>query len=142
MSLWPAAIRASAIRAASTPAPSSPMKVRDDPVTPCTIAILPASRFESWARNSVGRKSFIRRSLRKPGAELLFSSACMIEVVDREIAFPAPACDDHVGLRQDFLVALDARRIQRQPGRIGADALPGLHLALVALLRDLGVEIH
>ena len=46
---------------------------RDVPVTPCTMAILPASRFESCARNSVGRRSFIRRSLRKPGAELPFA---------------------------------------------------------------------
>src|SRR5438874_577877 len=74
MSLCPAAIRASAIRAASTPAASSPMKVRDEPVTPCTIAMLPAKRFESCAKNSVGRRSFISRSLRKPGPELPFAS--------------------------------------------------------------------
>ena len=44
---------------------SSPMKVRDEPVTPCTIEMLPASRLESCARNSVGRRSLISRSLRK-----------------------------------------------------------------------------
>ena len=38
-------------------------------------------------------------------------------------------------------VALDAGGIQRQPGGIGADALPGFHLALVALFRDLRVEV-
>ncbi len=50
------AMRASAMRTASMPAASSPMKVRDEPVTPCTIEMLPASRFESCARNSVGRQ--------------------------------------------------------------------------------------
>ncbi len=43
---------------------SSPMKVREEPVTPCTMEMLPASRLESCARNSVGRRSLISRSLR------------------------------------------------------------------------------
>ena len=60
--------------------------------------------------------------------------------VDREIALAAAGGDDHVHPPEDFLVALDAGGIQRQPGGIGADALPGFHLALVALFRDLGVE--
>ena len=54
-----------AMRTASTPAASSPMNVRDEPVTPWTIEMLPASRLESCARNSVGRRSLISRSLRK-----------------------------------------------------------------------------
>ena len=65
ISLWPAAMRARATRIASTPADSSPMKVREEPVTPCTMEMLPATRFESCARNNVGRRSFISRSLRK-----------------------------------------------------------------------------
>ena len=32
--------------------------------------------------------------------------------------------------------------VERKPGRVGADPLPGFHLALVALLRDLPVEIE
>ena len=60
--------------------------------------------------------------------------------VDREVALAAAGGDDHVHPAEDFLVALDAGRIQRQPGGIGADALPGFHLALVALFRNLGVE--
>ena len=91
MSLWPAAIRASAILAASTPAASSPMKVRDDPVTPCTIAMLPANRFESCARNSVGRRSFISRSLRKPGAELPLTSALRMLQSTARSRSPPPA---------------------------------------------------
>ena len=62
--------------------------------------------------------------------------------VHREIAFAAAGGDDHVHPPQDFLVALDAGGIQRQPGGIGPDALPGFHLALVALFGDLGVEIY
>ena len=61
--------------------------------------------------------------------------------VDREIALAAAGGDDHVHPPEDFLVALDAGGIQREPGGIGADALPGFHLALIALFRDLGVEI-
>ncbi len=61
--------------------------------------------------------------------------------IDRQIALAAAGGDDHVHPRQDFLVALDAGGIQRQPGGIGADPLPGFHLALIALFRDLGVEI-
>ena len=140
MSLCPDSIRASAIRAASMPAASSPMKVRDVPHTPWTMAMLPASRLESWARNSVGRRSFISRSLRKAGLELPLASAFMIAEVDREVALAAAGGDDHVHPAEDFLVAFDAGRIQRQPGGIGADALPGFHLALIALFRDLGVE--
>ena len=105
------------------------------------MAILPASRLESCARNSVGRRSFISRSLRKPGAELPLASALRIADVDREVALAAAGGDDHVHPRQDFLVALDAGGVQRKPRGIGADALPGFHLALVALFRDLRVEV-
>ena len=38
------------------------------------------------------------------------------------------------------LLPLTPGGIQREPGGIGADALPGFHLALVALFRDLRVE--
>jgi len=38
------------------------MKVREEPTTPWTIEMLPASRFESWARNSVGRSPSISRA--------------------------------------------------------------------------------
>jgi hypothetical protein len=39
------------------------MNVRDDAVTLCTIDMLPASRFESCARNNVGRSAVGRISL-------------------------------------------------------------------------------
>ncbi len=108
MSLWPAVMRASAIRTASTPADSSPMKVRDEPVTPCTIEMLPASRFESCARNSVGRRSLISRSLRNASGSAALSHAGQDRAVDRHVALAAAGGDDHVGAREDVGVALDA----------------------------------
>jgi hypothetical protein len=62
--------------------------------------------------------------------------------VHREIALAAAGSDDHVHPRQDVLVALDAGRIQRKAGGVGADTLPGFHLALIALLGNLRVEAH
>ena len=62
--------RPAAMRAKSDPhrvdaGDSSPMKVREEPVTPCTIEMLPASRLDDCARNSVGRRSLISRSFTK-----------------------------------------------------------------------------
>ncbi len=61
--------------------------------------------------------------------------------VDGEIALAAAGGDDHVHARENVGLALDAGGVERKTGSIGADALPILHLALIALLRDLGVEI-
>jgi hypothetical protein len=61
--------------------------------------------------------------------------------VDIEVALTAARSDDHVGPSQDFLVVLDARGIQRESSCVGTDALPRFHLALVALLRNLVVQI-
>src|SRR5436190_404175 len=58
----------------------------------------------------------------------------------RDVALAAAGRDDHVHAGEDFLVALDAGGVERKPRGIGADALPRLHLALVALLRDLRVK--
>ena len=60
--------------------------------------------------------------------------------VDGEIAFAATCGNDHVGAGENVGVALDACGVEREPRGIGADALPGFHLALVALLWDLRVE--
>ena len=62
--------------------------------------------------------------------------------VDRDVALAAAGRDDHVRAREEFGVALDAGGVERKAGRIGADALPRLHLPLVALLRDLLVEVE
>ena len=76
----------------------------------------------------------------KAGARIALGISVHDRQVDREVAFAAAGGDDHVHPAEDFLVAFDAGRIQRQPGGIGADALPRFHLALIALFRDLGVE--
>ena len=75
---------------------SSPMKVREAPVTPCTIEMLPASRFESWARKSVGRRSPIRRSFRNtPGLSALRDAGQDLPV-DGVVALAAARRDDEV----------------------------------------------
>ena len=111
-------------------------------MTPCTIEMLPASRLESCARNSVGRRSLISRSLRKASGFAALRQAGQDRGVDRDVALAAAGGDDHVGAREHVGVALDAGGVEREPGGIGADALPRLHLALIALLRDLLVEIE
>ena len=62
--------------------------------------------------------------------------------VDGDVALTAAGRDDHVGAAEDFGIALDAGGVEREACGVGADALPRLHLALIALLRDLLVEIQ
>ena len=88
---------------------SSPMKVREEPVTPCTIEMLPASRLESCARNSVGRRSLISRSLRKASGFGGLAHAGEDRAVDRDVALAAAGGDDHVHAREQLGIALDAR---------------------------------
>ncbi len=88
---WPAAMRAQAIRTASTPEASSPMKVRDEPATPCTIEMLPASRLDSCARNRVGRKSLVSRSFSStPGSAACGRAARRASSTARSLS-PPPA---------------------------------------------------
>ena len=54
---------------------SSPMKVRDEPITPCTIEMLPASRLDSCARNNVGRRSASKCSFRNRSGFSAFGKA-------------------------------------------------------------------
>ena len=99
---------ASAMRTASTPADSSPMKVREEPVTPCTMEMLPASRFDSCARNSVGRRSLISRSLRKASGSAPCASPVRIVPSTAIVALAAAGGDDHVHARKQVGIALDA----------------------------------
>ena len=121
---------------------SSPMKVREAPVTPCTIEMLPASRFESWARKSVGRRSLIRRSLRNTPGSAALRMPVRICAVDGVVALAAARRDDEVHAAFQAGVVLRAGGIEREPGGVDAEALPGLHLALVGLLRDLPVVVE
>ena len=113
------------------------MKVRDEPVTPCTIEILPAKQVRELRQEQRGaeivHQPFVEEGFRRRRA----GQAGQDRGVGRDIALAAAGRDDHVGARENVRVALDARGVEREPRRIGADALPRLHLALVALLRDL-----
>ena len=62
--------------------------------------------------------------------------------VHRLVAGAAIGGDDRVGVAQDIEIAGDAGVFQRQSGGIGAEPLPGFHLALVGALGDLLVEIE
>jgi hypothetical protein len=136
----PSARRWAATRTASAPACSSPISERDAPVTPCTMEMLPASRLESCARNSVGRS---------PPASISFSRTCRFRgrqggqrlqhaLIQRDVALPAAGGDDQVHLGDQ---AARPCIVDGQPRGIGAEALPRLHLPLVALTRDLRVEV-
>ena len=117
------------------------MKVREEPVTPCTIEILPASRLESCARNRVGRRSPISRSLRKAAGLAACGMPVRIVESTARSRSPPPAATIMSMCERMSVVAFDAGAVEREAGGIGADALPGFHLALIALLRDLRVEI-
>ena len=62
--------------------------------------------------------------------------------VGGEIALAAARGHDHVHAAEQLCLALGPGAVEREAGGIGADPLPRLHLPLVALLRDLGIEIH
>src|ERR1700733_6516016 len=62
--------------------------------------------------------------------------------IDREIALTAAGGHNHVHPSEDFLVALDPGGIQRKPGGIGPDPLPGFHLTLIAFFWNLGIEVY
>ena len=76
------------------------------------------------------------------GSGVAFRFQIQNVAVHREIAFATTGGDNHVHPSEDLLVAFNAGRIQREPGGVGADALPAFHLALIAFLGDLRVKIH
>src|ERR1700716_1198936 len=78
----------------------------------------------------------------KPGRGIALRFGTENAYVDREIALATAGGDNHIHPPEDFLVALNAGRIQRQPRGISPNALPGFHLALIALFRDLRVKIY
>src|SRR5664280_3012460 len=63
------------------------------------------------------------------------------DILSRMDMIVAAGGDDHVHTREDVGFAFEAGGIEREAGGVSADALPTLHLALIALLRDLHVEI-
>src|SRR5215813_13678003 len=59
-----------------------------------------------------------------------------------DVALAAAGRHDHVHAREQLGIALYAGIGESEPGGIGADPLPGLHLPLVALFRNLFVEVE
>ena len=113
---WPERMRAAAVSTAETPEPSSPMKVRDEPVTLWTMEILPASRLESCARNSVGLSSVVSFSLSRMPRSVRVERGGEDRRVDRLVALAAGRRHHHVHGRAERVVALHARIVERQPG--------------------------
>ena len=113
------------------------MKVREEPVTLWTIEMLPAGRFESCARNRVGRSSVVSFSFSSTSRSLRRRGGGEDAGVDSLVALAAARRHDHVHRRAESLVVLDAGVVERQAGGIGAEPLPILHLPLVAALGDL-----
>src|SRR5262249_40863989 len=62
--------------------------------------------------------------------------------IDRFIAFATAGADDHVHVREQIGVTFGTGTFERQSGRIGADPLPRLHLALIAFFRNLFVKLN
>ena len=58
------------------------------------------------------------------------------------IPLTAAGGNDHVHARQQVRFAFDTSGIQRESRGVGADALPRLHLPLIATLRYLLVEVE
>src|SRR6266508_4154390 len=114
-------MRASAIRTASTPAASSPMNVREEPRRP-----------------QIAHQPFVEEGFGIGGFGLVGED----RRVDRDVALAAAGRDDHVHAREQIGIALHAGIGKGKPRRIGADPLPWFHLALVALLRDLFVQVE
>src|SRR5665647_1259823 len=63
------------------------------------------------------------------------------DILSRMDMIVAAGGDDHVHARENIGLAFDAGGIECKAGGIGADPLPRLHLALIALLGDLRIEI-
>ena len=61
--------------------------------------------------------------------------------INGDVALTAAGGDDHVHLADEIGLALGLGVLQRKSCRISADTLPRLHLALIALLGNLLVEI-
>jgi len=90
------------------------MKVRDEPVTPCTIEILPASRLERLRQERVGRRS--SSGAREKGLRIRrLRHSRQDRGVNRLIASPATGRNDHVHVCQELRLALGAGAVERKP---------------------------
>ena len=61
--------------------------------------------------------------------------------INGDVALTAAGGDNHVHFADQIRLALGLGALQRKSCRVCADTLPRLHLALIALLGDLRVEV-
>ena len=88
----------------------------------------------------MGRSSVVSFSFKSTPRSSRVRAASRIEVSTTTSRSPPrqpPPGDDHVHAGAGFLVALEARIVERHAGGIGAQTLPGFHLAQVATFGDL-----
>ena len=117
------------------------MKVREEPVTLWTIEMLPASRLESCARNSVGRSSVVSFSLSSTPRSVRLAEAARIDVSTASSRSPPAAATTMSMVEQSASSPFMRASSSARPGGIGAEPLPGFHLALVAALGDLQAPV-
>ena len=89
-------------------------------------------------RAQVAHQPFVEKNVRAIG----FAYAGEDRIVGGDVALAAAGGDDHVGAVEQIRLAGNAGVAERQARRIGAGALPQLHLALIGLFRNLLVKAH
>ena len=89
-------------------------------------------------RAQIAHQALVEKNVRAIG----LAHAGEDRIVGGDIALAAAGGDDHVGVVEQIRLAGNSGVAERQTRRIGAGALPQLHLALIGLFRDLLVETH
>ena len=91
------------------------MKVRDEPVTPCTIEMLPAKQVREL-RQEQGRAQIVHQPFVEEGLGLCGAGqAGQDRGVGRDVALAAAGRDDHVGARENFGVAFEPAESSARP---------------------------
>ncbi len=89
-------------------------------------------------RAQIAHQPFVEKNVRAIG----LAHAGEDRIVGGDVALAAAGGDDHVGVVEQIRLAGNAGVAEREAGRIGAGALPQLHLALIGLFRNLLVKAH
>ena len=129
--LWPERMRARAVCSAEMPAPSSPMKVREEPVTLWTMEMLPASKLDKLRQKQRGAQFCCQLFIEHDVAVIAGARGIEDLRIDSHITLAAAGSDDHVHRGGQFLIFADACVLKGKACSVGAEALPWLHLALL-----------
>ncbi len=97
---------------------------------------------QKQGRPQVAHQAFVEETVMFAGHGAGLGEAGQNRAVDRNVALAPAGRYDHIHAAEDVGITLDAGAVEGKPGSIDADALPRLHLALIALLGDLGIEAH